>query len=130
MSNFKPTSEQEPHLIRLKALVVKAANNLGFARQPQTTMPTFVKTLSPTAFGNQTWQLRLLDSYKKLVVSDPTLRDRSSLPVGRQFTAHEIARAVMWMGNSEQFSWFKDLFRLVFGFPVEEAAVKNVMFNT
>jgi hypothetical protein len=112
---------EDPHLDRLKALILKAANNLGFARQSPTSLPAFVKGLPPAAFGTQPWQTKLLESYRKLVLSDPTLRDRALLPIGRRFSATEISRAVQWMGRADQFSWFRDLYRLVFGFSPEEA---------
>ena len=126
---FDPSSapeSEDPHLVRLKALVVKAAINHGFApRQTITGLPMFVKALPPTAFGNQLWQVKLFEAYRKLVITDPMLREKSSLPLGRRFSATEIARAVQWMARSEQFGWFRDLYRLVFGFVAEEASGKK-----
>jgi len=126
-SNAPPFPESEdPHLARLKALIVKAATNHGFApRQTTTSLPAFVKNLPATAFGNQPWQIKLFESYRKLVLTDPTLRERATLPFSRRFSATEIARAVQWMGRSEQFGWFRDLYRLVFGFVTEEASAKK-----
>lgn len=126
-SNAPPFPESEdPHLVRLKALIVKAAMNHGFApRLTLVSLPGFVKALPSTAFGNQGWQMKLFESYRKLVLTDPTLREKISLPLGRRFSATEIARAVQWMGRSEQFSWFRDLYRLVFGFVTEEASAKK-----
>lgn len=122
---FPPESE-DPHLVRLKALAVKAAINHGFM-QRQTTMslPAFIKSLPSTTFGNLPWQIKLFESYRKLVLTDPTLRDKNLLPFGRRFSATEIARAVQWMSRNEQFSWFRDLYRLVFGFVTEEASTKK-----
>jgi len=122
---FPPESE-DPHLVRLKALAVKAAINHGFMpRQTTMALPLFIKTLSSTAFGNQPWQIKLFELYRKLVLTDPTLREKTSLPLGRRFSATEIARAVQWMSRNEQFSWFRDLYRLVFGFATEEASAKK-----
>jgi hypothetical protein len=121
-----PSESEDPYLVRLKALAVKAAINHGFMpRQTTMTLPAFIRTLPSTAFGNQPWQIKLFDAYRKLVLADPTLRERSSLPLGRRFSATEIARAVQWMGRSEQFGWFRDLYRLVFGFVAEEASMKK-----
>jgi len=118
---------EDPHLMRLKALVLKAALNVGFGRQSPTTLTAFVKTLPNTAFGTQPWQTKLFESYRKLVLTDPTLRGdhRQLLPAGRRMTASEISRAVQWMSRSEPFAWFKDLFRLVFGFDPDETAGKK-----
>lgn len=126
-SNAPPFPESEdPHLVRLKALIVKAAMNHGFApRQIATSLPAFVKSLPNTAFGNQGWQMKMFEAYRKLVLTDSTLRERMTLPFGRRFSATEIARAVQWMGRSEQFAWFRDLYRLVFGFVPEEASAKK-----
>lgn len=126
-SNAPPFPESEdPHLVRLKALIVKAAMNHGFApRQTTMSLPTFVKTLPNTAFGNQTWATKLFEAYRKLVLTDPMLREKTALPIGRRFSATEVARAVQWMGRSEQFGWFRDLYHLVFGFITEEASLKK-----
>jgi hypothetical protein len=118
---------EDPHLLRLKALILKAAMNAGFGRNSPTTLTAFVKTLPSTAFGTLPWQLKLFESYRKLVLTDPTLRgdQRASLPAGRRMTASEIGRAVQWMSRSEQFAWFKDLFLLIFGFDAIEATNKK-----
>jgi len=62
--------------------------------------------------------MELLDKYKKLVSSDPGFRNAG--PV-RRVGLGDMGRAVKWMGGSGQYVWLKDLFRLVFGFHVEEA---------
>jgi hypothetical protein len=118
---------EDPHLIRLKALILKAALNVGFGRQSPTTLTVFVRNLPSTAFGTQPWEMKLFESYRKLVLTDPTLRgdQRALLPAGRRMTAGEISRAVQWMSRSEQFAWFGDLFRLVFGFDADDAAGKK-----
>ncbi|KIW08627.1 uncharacterized protein PV09_00583 [Verruconis gallopava] len=118
---------EDPNLLRLKTLIVKAALNIGFGRQSPTTLTAFVKTLPSTAFGTQSWQMKLFESYRKLVLTDPSLRGdhRTILPQGRRMSASEIGRAVQWMSRNESFSWFKDLFKLVFGFGPEEAAGKK-----
>jgi hypothetical protein len=118
---------EDPHLLRLKALIFKAALNAGFGRNSPTTLTAFVKTLPSTAFGTLPWQLKLFESYRKLVLTDPTLRgdQRAALPTGRHMTASEVGRAVQWMSRSEQFAWFKDLFLLVFGFDANESGNKK-----
>jgi len=118
---------EDPHLLRLKALILKAAMNVGFGRQSPTTLTAFVRTLPSTCFGTQPWQLKLFESYRKLVLTDPTLRgdQRVSLPAGRRMSASELGRAVQWMARSDQFAWFKDLYLLVFGFSAIEAPTKK-----
>jgi hypothetical protein len=121
-------SGEDPHLVRLKALILYTAQMVGYPRSSPGTpsssfppLPSYVKTLSATAFGTLQWQVTLFDNYKKLVLSDPTLRDPAGLPIGRKFTANEIARAVTWIGRSDGYGWLGFLFRWVFGFPTEEA---------
>ncbi|KAL9098705.1 MAG: hypothetical protein Q9163_005684 [Psora crenata] len=110
--------EEDPHLTCLKLLIVKAAANVGYQRQGPTPLSTFVKSIPSNSFGTQSWQVSLLDSYKKLVASDPGFR--SPGPV-RRARAVDVARSVRWMvSNHGQYSWLRDLFRLVFGFHVEE----------
>jgi len=121
---------EDPHLLRLKALILKAAMNAGFSRTSTQPLPDFVALLHPNAFGPQLWQLNLLSSYRRLVASDPALREQAALPSGRK-TSAEVATAVQWMGRSEQFGWLRDLYRVVFGFAPEEAGGrKNVWIQT
>ncbi|KAK3061151.1 hypothetical protein LTS18_006899, partial [Coniosporium uncinatum] len=121
---------EDPHLLRLKALILKAAMNASFSRTSAQTLPDFVTHLPPNAFGTQLWQLNLLSSYRRLVARDPALREQAALPSGRK-TSTEVARAVQWMGRNEQFGWLRDLYRVVFGFAPEEAGSrKNVWIQT
>ncbi|KAF2458209.1 hypothetical protein BDY21DRAFT_215372 [Lineolata rhizophorae] len=110
----------DPHLERLKALILRAAMNTGFRSGSGLSLPAFVRSLPATAFGATQWQVRLLDAYRRLVVTDPTLRGPDVAK--RRYTAAEVGRAVQWMERSEQFGWFRDLYRFVFGFYPEEAA--------
>ena len=122
-----PQDPEDPNLLRLKSLIVKAALNVGFGRQSPTLLTTFVKTLPSTAFGTQPWQMKLFESYRKLVLNDPTLRGdhKTIIPNGRRMSAPEVARAVAWFSRQESFAWFRDLFRLVFNFTLEEASSKK-----
>ena len=139
--------QEDPHLTCLKLLLVKAAMNVGYTRNTATRLPAFVKTLPSNSFGTKAWQLQLLDSYKKLVASDPGFRSPgggfggsggSSVASGggggggtvgnsqqqqqpRRARAVDVARSVRWMvGSHGQYAWLKDLYRWVFGFHVEE----------
>ncbi|KAI9659948.1 MAG: hypothetical protein M1821_001300 [Bathelium mastoideum] len=126
-------------LIRLKCLILKAATNVGFHRPPssaastsstsstrdstndiQSSLPSFVSALPPNAFGALPWQHDLLKNYKALVTSDPALRNTRELPTGRRVSAGELARAVKSMVRTGQFDWLRDLYRLVFGFEIDE----------
>ncbi|KZF21955.1 hypothetical protein L228DRAFT_268463 [Xylona heveae TC161] len=124
---------EDPNLMRLKLLILKAAQNAGFQRsgsQPQS-LSAFVKSLPSNSFGSNAWETQLLDSYKKLVLTDPAFRGASvPLPSARVMAA-DVARAVAWMGRSGQYAWLNDLFRLVFGFHVDEAETRRgVSFQT
>ena len=111
---------EDPHLTCLKLLIVKAAMDSGFERGPQK-LAAFIKTLHSNSFGTAPWQMNLLENYKKLVASDPAFR---SVGPARRAGAADVGRAVLWMVRSGQYVWLKDLFRLVFGFHVEEAEVR------
>lgn len=81
-----------------------------------------MQSLPPGTFGSLPWQSNLLASYKDLVLSDPTFRSASTLPAkGKRASASEVSKSVGWMMQRGQYLWLKDLFRLVFGFGVEEA---------
>ncbi|KAL9632637.1 MAG: hypothetical protein Q9164_005192, partial [Protoblastenia rupestris] len=89
--NNTSTIEEDPHLTCLKLLILKAAVNIGFQRHAShPTLPTFVKSIPSNSFGTQAWQISLLDSYKKLVASDPGFR--SPGPV-RRARAVDVARS-------------------------------------
>ncbi|EDO03375.1 hypothetical protein SS1G_05856 [Sclerotinia sclerotiorum 1980 UF-70] len=66
-----------------------------------------------------------------LVLSDPTFRNPSSLPPpGKKVSAPDVAKSVSWMMRSGQYTFLKDLFRMVFGFRVDEAdSRKNVSIS-
>lgn len=126
------TGSQNAHLTRLRALILKAAMNTGFSRpasqsqsqsqsqtQPQP-LPAYVNALPPSAFGAQPWQMEVLTHYKKLVLADQSLKASGSVP-SRRLSATEVAKAVKWLGRDDRWAWMRDLYRLVFGFGVEEA---------
>ena len=117
---------EDPRLTCLKLLIVKAAMNIGFKRGEKLSL--FVKNVPSNSFGTATWQMHLLESYKKLVATDPAFR---SAGPSRRVSAAEVGRAVQWMVRSGQYSWLKDLFRVVLGFHAEEAEMrKNVMLQS
>ncbi|KAK5005160.1 hypothetical protein LTR16_006122, partial [Cryomyces antarcticus] len=119
-SSTATAGSEDANLVRLKCLIVKAAMNAGFNRNAATPkLPAFVKALPANSFGALPWQVALLESYKKLVLADPTLRAAANLPQ-RRVTAADVARAVKWMGRTGQYGWMRDLYRLVFGFLPEE----------
>ncbi len=132
------TGPEDVNLTRLKILILKAAMNVGFARSTPTTatanktdppaLQKFVKSLPTGSFGSLPTHATLLTAYRNLVLSDPTFRSSSSLPaIGKKASAADIAKSVGWMMKTGQYNFLKDLFRLVFGFHLEEAETrKNV----
>lgn len=128
-STVKTASQNEDaNLTRLKILILKAAMNVGFERDSPTTkatkdsFQTYVKNLPTGSFGSLPWHTNLLASYKDLVLSDSTFRNSANLPaVGKRASAQDVSKSVGWMMKSGQYLWLKDLYRLVFGFQVEEA---------
>lgn len=119
------TPSEDPNLTRLKLLIIKAAMNSGYQRGGQQNLPAFVKSLSSNSFGTLSWQISLLENYKKLVVVDPAFRN---IGAPTRADAVDVARAVQAMVQSGQYSWLRDLYRLVFGFHTDEASSrKNVI---
>jgi len=130
------TSPEDFNLTRLKILILKAAMNVGFSRTTPTTatpskndppaLQNFVKALPTGSFGSLPAHATLLSSYRQLVSSDPTFRNNKSLPpIGKKASAVDVAKSVSWMMKSGQYTFLKDLFRLVFGFHVEEAETRK-----
>ena len=132
------TGPEDVNLTRLKILILKAAMNVGFSRNTPTSaapnksdppaLQNFVKSLPTGSFGSLPAHATLLTAYRNLVLSDPTFRSASSLPaMGKKASATDVAKSVGWMMRSGQYTFLKELFRLVFGFHLEEAETrKNV----
>ncbi|KAF3384534.1 hypothetical protein F1880_002000 [Penicillium rolfsii] len=112
------TMSEDPNFTRLKVLITKAAIMSGYQRGGTQNLSSFVKSLPSDAFGPLPWQSSLLKSYRKLVAFDPAFRN-----VGSQarVSAIEVAHACQTMAHNTQYSWLRDLYRLVFGFHLEEA---------
>ena len=116
------------HLLRLRCLILKAASNIGFSRSLNQSLASFAKSLPTNAFGNQSWQIHLLEHYKRLVTVDQSLRSVASMS-GRKLTAVEVAKAVMWLSRNEEWMWLKHLYLVVFNFGVEEAEIRGGFFQ-
>ncbi len=114
---------EDPNLTLLKLLFVKAAQNSGFQRSGPLTLPAFTKTMPTDSFGGLTWQVNLLENYKKAVLADANgFRDVG--PPTRAAAVH-VGRAVAAMVQSGYYGWLRDLYRLVFGFYLEEAGARK-----
>lgn len=117
-ANTVTTISEDPHFTRLKVLITKAAINSGYQRSGPQNLSSFVKPLPSDAFGSAPWQTSLLKNYRKLVAFDPAFRIAG--PQAR-VSAIDVARACQAMLQSGHYSWLRDLYRLVFGFHMEEA---------
>ncbi|KXJ91247.1 hypothetical protein Micbo1qcDRAFT_63821 [Microdochium bolleyi] len=130
------TTTDDINVTRVKVLILKAAMNVGYSRDAAAeghssaaSLQTFVKSLPTGTFGALPAHATLLQSYKGLVLSDSSFRHSSSLPHrGKRVLANDVAKGVNWMiKRSNQYGFLRDLFRLVFGFHVDEAEMrKNV----
>ncbi|KAH7027734.1 uncharacterized protein B0I36DRAFT_327769 [Microdochium trichocladiopsis] len=130
------TTTDDINVTRVKMLILKAAMNVGYSRDAAgeghssaASLQTFVKSLPTGTFGSLPAHATLLQSYKGLVLSDSSFRHTSSLPHrGKRVLAYDVAKGVNWMVHrSTQYGFLRDLFKLVFGFHVEEAEMrKNV----
>ncbi|QSZ29579.1 hypothetical protein DSL72_004095 [Monilinia vaccinii-corymbosi] len=128
---------EDLNLTRLKILILKASMNVGYSRTAVSstgsplTLQNFVKALPTGSFGSSPAHATLLSSYRTLVLSDPTFRNPSSLPPpGKKVSAPDLAKSVSWMMRAGQYTFLKDLFRMVFGFRVDEAdSRKNISIS-
>jgi hypothetical protein len=77
--------------------------------------------MPPTSFGSLPWQRKVWAIYQKLVVNDKSMGGAHAWPA-RRLGAADAARSVKWLGRNEQWVWMRDLYRLVFGFGIEEAS--------
>ncbi|ENI04154.1 hypothetical protein COCC4DRAFT_51451 [Bipolaris maydis ATCC 48331] len=125
-SSTATAGREDPALIRLKGLIVKAAINTGYNRQ--TPLPDFIRALPSNSFGNEPWQTELFDNYRKLVLKDAALRSIHTQPL-RRLTALEIGRSVQWLGKNESFKWLTELYRFVFGAYPEDSSQRNLIIN-
>ncbi|USW53748.1 hypothetical protein Slin15195_G070670 [Septoria linicola] len=120
---------EETHLARLRCLLLKAGMNTGYARASSQPLPTYVSALPDSAFGTLPWQMKVLSLYKRLVTSDQSLKSAHTMSSER-LGAADVAKSVRWLGNGEQWAWMRDLFRIVFGFGVDEAERRGGSFVT
>lgn len=116
-TNTVITLSSDSNINGLRVLIAKAALNNGFQRNGSQGLPSFVNSLSSDAFGSAPWQVALLKHYKSLVVFEPTFQDIES---ATRASAMDISKAVKLMAQSGRYVWLSDLYRLVFGFHVEE----------
>ncbi|KAI0126447.1 hypothetical protein BJ170DRAFT_406227 [Xylariales sp. AK1849] len=129
------TGADDINITRIKTLIMKAAMNIGFSREDAasghggSSLQAFVKSLPTGSFGSLPTHATLLQNYKNLVLADSSFRHSSSLPSrGKRISASDMAKSVGWMTHqSSHYSFLRELFKLVFGFQLEEADTrKNV----
>ncbi|KAL4869633.1 hypothetical protein BDV12DRAFT_184968 [Aspergillus spectabilis] len=121
-TNTVITLSNESSIAGLRVLIAKAAMDSGFQRNGPQGLSLFVKSLSSDAFGSAPWQIALLKHYKGLVAFEPAFQ---SIGPSTRASAIDIARAVKLMAQSGQYLWLYDLYRLVFGFHVEEVVNRD-----
>lgn len=108
---------------------------------PVAALQAFVRSLPTGSFGSLPSHATLLQNYKNLVLADPSINSRlasasgngaaasswaSLPPKGKRVTAYDMARAVAWMNaRGQHYGFLRDLFRLVFGFHIDEAEIKK-----
>lgn len=119
-SSTATAGSEEAQLARLRYLLLKAGTHTGYSKTSGQQLPNFVKKLPNNAFGTLPWQMKVLDFYKKLVLNDKSMMSVHNMPT-RRLGASEVAKSVKWLGTSEQWAWMRDLYRLVFGFGIDEA---------
>lgn len=137
-STATTATAEDINIVRIKTLILKAAMNIGYSRDApvveglngsSSTLQAFVKSLPTGSFGSLPTHATLLQNYKNLVLADNSFRTSASLPAkGKRVNAADVAKSVGWMIlRSGQYNFLRDLFKLVFGFALEEAeSRKNV----
>lgn len=145
-SNRTVGGSDQAHLLRLRGLILKTAMLAGYRRPSGSSSSSivsgsstrsavvsfqeFVQGLISTTFGSTPAQVRLLESYKKLVAADPSLRNLAPV-TNKRFSTVEVAKAVRWLSaENEQWAWMRDLYMLVNGYSVEEAEKRGGMLVT
>lgn len=125
---------EDPNVTRAKMLVLRAAMNLGFNRDaiadPKAASPAlqkFVQELPPGSFGSLLTHSTLLTQYKNSVLTDAIIPRHHTLPArGKRVSSQEMAKSIlMMMKSSQRFAYLRDLFRIVFQFPLEEVDTRR-----
>lgn len=126
---------EDVNITRIKGLIVKAAMNIGFSRDAAavdglggaTSLQAFVKSLPAGSFGSLPSHATLLQNYKNLVLADPVFRASASLPArNKRLNASDIGKSVAWMMHrSTHYGFLRDLFKVVFGFPLEDSETRK-----
>ncbi|GFP56656.1 hypothetical protein TASIC1_0007014800 [Trichoderma asperellum] len=120
---------EDPNVTRAKILVLRAAMNVGFDREPISDPKTapallqnFVQTLPGDSFGPLPRDTALLQQYKNSVLMDAFIPRNHSMPSrGKRVSAVDMAKSVQTLANnSPRYAYLRELFRFVFNFPVEE----------
>jgi hypothetical protein len=115
-------TSEETHLSRLRYLLLRAAiAQTAYTRSAAVPLPQHIQSMPPTSFGSLPWQRKVWAIYQKLVVNDKSMGGAHAWPA-RRLGAADAARSVKWLGRNEQWVWMRDLYRLVFGFGIEEAS--------
>lgn len=108
--------------------------NLGFNRDAitdpktaATALQKFVQDLPAGSFGSLLSHTALLAQYKNSVLMDSIIPRHHILPArGKRVTAQEMAKSIQVMTKSSQrYAYLRDLFRIVFQFPIEEVNVQR-----
>ncbi|KAL2675203.1 hypothetical protein Neosp_011385 [[Neocosmospora] mangrovei] len=127
-------TSEDANVTRAKILVLRAAMNLGFNRDAITdpkaaasSLQKFVQDLPAGSFGSLLSHSALLAQYKNSVLMDSIIPRHHLLPGrGKRVTAREMAKSIqMMMKSSQRYAYLRDLFRIVFGFPMEEVNIQR-----
>jgi hypothetical protein len=132
------TASEDVNVTRIKVLTLKAAMNIGFSRDIPTStdskggvtsLQAFVKTLPTGSFGSLPSHATLLQSYKNFVLTDTMFRTATTLPArGKRTSATDVAKSVTLMTlRSPQHVFLRELFKLVFGFQLEDAESRKTV---
>jgi len=95
-------------------------------KNQQMSLQTFIKSLPTGSFGSLPWHTNLLVNYKKVVLNDPVFLHLPNQ--GKRASAAEIGKSCDWMMRTGEYTWLRDLFRLVFGFHLDECEGRKSVY--
>lgn len=126
------TATEDVNVTRAKVLVLHAAVQVGFNKEKiidvktgATAFQNFVSGLQPGAFGSLATHATLLQQYRESILKDGFVPRGNFVLSSRtkRVPAQDLAKSVQIMISSSpsRYGYFRELFKFVCGFPLEEA---------
>lgn len=105
-----------------------ASSLAQYAQARNTTLISWIRSLSSDKFGDKPDQHAMLEKYRKIALNVyPQLSAKYGaspnlvLEQEQSVSYAELGRAMLWMVKNPQYEWLKDLFRVMMGVGIEGA---------